>query len=117
LIAAIMMSTFMPSVCVTSTRPTDWAIPTLGTVITLLPKGFTSLYQPGNASQVLVVMEGELEIRLTGGIHFRLKPKDIFALPSWLSYRHRHDRPRFGISLFPEVGRWVFGVGPVDCHP
>ncbi|MFS7185123.1 cupin domain-containing protein [Serratia proteamaculans] len=65
----------------------DWAIPTLGTVITLLPKGFTSLYQRGNASQVLVVMEGELEIRLTGGIHFRLKPKDIFALPSWLSYR------------------------------
>lgn len=65
----------------------DWAIATLGTSMRLVPKGWSGRPYRSTDSAVLVVVEGELDVEIVGGQRFTLTPRDVMALPGWVSYR------------------------------
>ena len=62
-----------------------WAMPTMATLIRLLPRGFATLPYRATDSAVFAVVEGEGELRV-GGQHFALTPHDIVVVPGWMSY-------------------------------
>jgi gentisate 1,2-dioxygenase len=66
------------------------AMPTIGTFIQLLPKGFSSRPCRSTDGTVYVVVEGKGESRV-GDQVFGWEPHDIFVAPSWLPVSHRAD--------------------------
>jgi gentisate 1,2-dioxygenase len=65
----------------------DHAMPTMGTFIQLLPKGFkTSRYRSTDAA-VFAVTEGRGRTRI-GDVTLDWGPKDIFVAPSWKPIEH-----------------------------
>jgi gentisate 1,2-dioxygenase len=80
----------------------DYAIPTMGTFIQLLPKEFsTSRYRSTDAT-VFSVVEGRGRTRI-GDQTFEWGPKDIFVAPSWqwLSHEADEDAVLFSFSDRP----------------
>jgi gentisate 1,2-dioxygenase len=74
-------------------NPSDggWAMPTLATMIRLLPKGFATRPYRGSDSTVFIVVEGHGELRV-GAQRFELTPHDVAVVPGWLSYTlHSRD--------------------------
>jgi gentisate 1,2-dioxygenase len=68
----------------------DYAIPTIGTFIQLLPKGFaTSRYRSTDAT-VYVAVEGRGRTRINDQ-SLEWGPKDIFVAPSWHWVSHEAD--------------------------
>jgi gentisate 1,2-dioxygenase len=68
----------------------DYALPTIGSFIQLLPKGFsTSRYRSTDAT-VFVPIEGRGRSRI-GDETFEWGPKDIFVVPSWCWATHQTD--------------------------
>jgi gentisate 1,2-dioxygenase len=68
----------------------DWAMPTIGTAIQLLPKGFTTRPYRATDGTVYVVVEGAGESRV-GGEVFRWQQHDIFVVPSWVAVSHQAE--------------------------
>jgi gentisate 1,2-dioxygenase len=68
----------------------DFAMPTIGTFIQLLPKGFSTRPYRASDSTVFVAVEGSGESRIADRI-FRWEPHDIFVVPSWHWVGHRAD--------------------------
>jgi gentisate 1,2-dioxygenase len=69
----------------------DWAMPTSGTCIQLLPAGFASLPYRSTDAAVHVCVEGEGETRVSapgGDAVLRWGPRDIFVVPGWMSHTH-----------------------------
>ena len=66
----------------------DWAMPTIGTCMQLLPKGFATRPYRATDGTVFVVVEGEGESRV-GDQLFRWQQHDIFVAPSWLPVSHQ----------------------------
>lgn len=68
-------------------NPTDggWAMPTMATMIRLLPRGFTTLPYRGSDSTVFIVAEGRGELRV-GEQRFALTAHDIVVVPGWMAY-------------------------------
>ncbi|MFC3051871.1 gentisate 1,2-dioxygenase [Kordiimonas pumila] len=66
------------------------AMPTIGTFMQLLPKGFeTSAYRSTDAT-VFVPVEGKGRTKV--GAHvFEWGPRDVFIIPSWQTVRHEAD--------------------------
>jgi gentisate 1,2-dioxygenase len=62
-----------------------WAMPTMATMIRLLPKGFTTLPYRASDSMVFVAVEGRGAIQV-GAHRFDLSPRDIVVVPGWLSF-------------------------------
>lgn len=74
-------------------NPSDggWAMPTLATMIRLLPKAFATRPYRGSDSTVFIVVEGHGELRV-GAQRFELTPHDVAVVPGWLSYTlHARD--------------------------
>ena len=74
-------------------NPTDggWAMPTMATMIRLLPQGFATLPYRSSDSVVFVVVEGRGELRI-GERRLALTPHDIVVVPGWLAYTlHAED--------------------------
>ena len=68
----------------------DYAMPTMGTFIQLLPKGFsTSRYRSTDAT-VFVPIEGTGRSRI-GDQGFEWGPRDVFVVPSWKWVSHEAD--------------------------
>jgi len=65
----------------------DFAMPTIGTFIQLLPKGYATRPYRSTDGTVFVVVEGEGESRV-GDQLFRWQPHDIFVVPSWMPVSH-----------------------------
>jgi gentisate 1,2-dioxygenase len=66
----------------------DYAMPTIGTFMQLLPKGFaTSPYRSSDGT-VFVCVEGKGETKI-GEESFAWGPRDIFVAPSWQRTVHR----------------------------
>ena len=65
----------------------DYAMPTIGTFIQLLPKGFSTGPYRSTDGTVYVAVEGAGESRV-GDQVFRWKPRDIFVAPSWIPVSH-----------------------------
>jgi gentisate 1,2-dioxygenase len=65
----------------------DWAMPTIGPCIQLLPKDFSTRPYRATDGTVFVAVEGNGESRV-GGRVFRWEPRDIFVVPSWVPVSH-----------------------------
>ena len=68
----------------------DHAMPTMGTFIQLLPKGFKTARYRSTDATVFVAMEGRGRTRI-GEETFDWGPKDIFVVPSWKPVTHEAD--------------------------
>jgi gentisate 1,2-dioxygenase len=63
------------------------AMPTIGTFIQLLPKGFAGQPYRATDGAVYVCVEGEGETRVGDSV-MRWGPRDIFVVPGWMSHTH-----------------------------
>jgi gentisate 1,2-dioxygenase len=68
----------------------DFAMPTIGTFIQLLPKGFHTRPYRATDATVFVAVEGRGESRV-GDQVLRWEPHDIFVVPSWAWVSHEVD--------------------------
>jgi gentisate 1,2-dioxygenase len=70
----------------------DWAMPTIGTCLQLLPKGFASLPYRATDAAVYVCVEGDGETVISslgvGETVLRWGPRDIFVVPGWAAHTH-----------------------------
>jgi gentisate 1,2-dioxygenase len=88
----------------------DHAMPTMGTFIQLLPKGFKTARYRSTDAAVFVAMEGSGRSRV-GDEDFAWGPKDIFVVPSWKTVTHEADAESvlFSFSDRPvqeKIGVW-----------
>ncbi len=68
-----------------------WAMPTMATMIRLLPKGFVTQPYRSSDSVVFVTVEGTGEIHL-GTQRFVLAPHDVVVVPGWMAHTlHAND--------------------------
>jgi gentisate 1,2-dioxygenase len=65
----------------------DWAIPTIGTTMRLVPKGFPTKFYRSTDSTVVVALEGSPSVEIEGQAPVKLSPNDIFAIPGWHKWR------------------------------
>jgi gentisate 1,2-dioxygenase len=68
----------------------DFAMPTIGTFIQLLPKGFKTARYRATDATVFTVVEGRGRSRI-GEQVFEWGPRDIFVVPSWQWATHEAD--------------------------
>jgi len=66
------------------------AMPTIGTFIQYLPKGFEGSSERVTDGTIYHVVEGTGRT-VVGATSFAWKPRDIFVAPSWLPVRHEAD--------------------------
>lgn len=73
-------------------NPVDggWAMPTIGTCLQLLPKGFTTAPYRATDATVFVGVEGSGRTRI-GTETFEWGPRDVFVVPSWHEVVHEAD--------------------------
>jgi len=88
----------------------DWAMPTIGTAMQLLPRGFTGAPYRSSDSTVFVAVEGS-GCTVVGGEAFRWRKHDVFIVPSWREYRHEaaDESTLFSFSDRPvqeKLGLW-----------
>ena len=67
-----------------------WPMPTIGTFMQLLPKGFRGKPYRSTDSTVYSVVEGKGRVKV-GGETFAWSPKDTFVVPSWMPYTLEAD--------------------------
>ena len=74
------------------TNPNDGghAMPTIGSFIQLLPKGFSAERYRATDATVFVCVEGKGKTRI-GRTHLDWGPKDIFLVPSWQPVVHEAE--------------------------
>ncbi len=74
-----------------------WAMPTMATMIRLLPAGFSTQPYRSSDSMVFIVVEGRGEIRIAGSDaggdadgageqRLQLTPHDVVVVPGWMAY-------------------------------
>ncbi len=68
----------------------DWAMPTIGTFMQLLPKGFKGIPYQSTDSTVYAVVEGKGRCIINGQT-MAFGPKDVFVCPSWMQYSLEAD--------------------------
>ena len=68
-------------------NPADggWAMPTMATMIRLLPAGFATLPYRSSDSTVYIAAEGSGELRVAGQ-RLALTPHDIVVVPGWMAF-------------------------------
>ena len=87
-----------------------WAMPTIGTCLQLLPKGFASTPYRSTDATVFVGVEGSGTVRI-GDAVYEWGPRDVFVVPSWHEITHeaREDAVLFSYSDRPiqeKLGLW-----------
>lgn len=70
-------------------NPVDggWAMPTIGTCLQLLPKGFDGAPYRSTDATVYVGVEGRGQTTIRGEV-FEWGPRDVFVVPSWAEITH-----------------------------
>jgi gentisate 1,2-dioxygenase len=68
----------------------DFAMPTIGTFIQLLPKGFKTARYRSTDATVFAAIEGKGRTRI-GDNTFEWGPRDLFVVPSWHWVTHEAD--------------------------
>jgi gentisate 1,2-dioxygenase len=68
-------------------NPVDggWAMPTMATMIRLLPKGFATRPYRSSEGAIFIAVEGSGRVE-AGGERFDLAPHDVFVVPGWIPY-------------------------------
>jgi gentisate 1,2-dioxygenase len=64
-----------------------WAMPTMGTAMQLLPRGFSGAPYRSSDSAVFVVVEGQGRT-VVNGEALEWRQHDVFVVPSWREYHH-----------------------------
>ena len=94
-------------------NPVDggWAMPTMATMIRLLPEGFATLPYRSTDSTIFVVVEGRGELRLgaSGEQRFALTPHDIVVVPGWMAYTLHADEDLVLFSYSDRVAQEKLG--------
>ncbi|MGI4814364.1 MAG: gentisate 1,2-dioxygenase [Janthinobacterium lividum] len=74
-------------------NPVDggWAMPTMATMISLLPEGFATKPYRSTDSTVFVVVEGSGTLQ-AGDETFNLSPQDVCVVPGWMTYTLKADK-------------------------
>ncbi len=88
----------------------DFAMPTIGAFVQLLPEGFATRPYRATDATVFVAVEGSGQTRV-GDRVFDWEPHDIFVVPSWVSVSHQAaaDAVLFSYSDRPvqeKLGLW-----------
>jgi gentisate 1,2-dioxygenase len=65
----------------------EWAMPTIGTFLQLLPAGFATRRYRATDAAVYVCVEGAGETRV-GETVLRWEPRDVFVVPGWAAHTH-----------------------------
>lgn len=65
----------------------EWAMPTMGTAMQLLPRGFSGTPYRATDSTVFVVVEGSGRTVVTGEA-LEWRRHDVFVVPSWREHHH-----------------------------
>ena len=68
-----------------------WAMPTIATWMTYLPKGFETRPMRSTDGQGLIVVEGEITFELDGKTHVAGE-SDVVAIPSWTNKKMRASK-------------------------
>jgi len=68
----------------------DFALPTIGTFLQLLPKGFATTRYRSTDATTFVAIEGRGRSRI-GDKVFEWQPRDVFVVPSWHWVSHEAD--------------------------
>jgi gentisate 1,2-dioxygenase len=68
----------------------DWAMPTMGASLQLLPKGFETASYRATDATIFTATEGTGR-SIIGDTVFEWGPNDIFVVPSWAPVRHEAD--------------------------
>ena len=85
-----------------------WAMPTMATMIRLLPSGFTTHSYRSSDSAIFVVVEGRGEMRV-GAQHFALTPHDVVVMPGWMAYTLHADNDLVLFSYSDRVAQEKLG--------
>jgi len=88
----------------------DWAMPTIGTSLRLLPAGFISKPYRSTDGLVMSVTEGSMTLRFANTT-LKVNPKDVIAVPGWVDYtvEAHNDTVVFAFSDRPvheKLGLW-----------
>jgi gentisate 1,2-dioxygenase len=91
-------------------NPVDggWAMPTMATMIRLLPAGFETLPYRGSDSAVFIVVEGKGALRI-GDENFALTPHDIVTVPGWSPFTLQADTDLVLFSYSDRVAQEKLG--------
>jgi gentisate 1,2-dioxygenase len=89
----------------------DYAMPTIGTFMQLLPKGFETAAYRSTDAMVFSVVEGTGTVHVGEDHHFNFGPRDCFVVPSWHACRFeaKEDVVVFSFSDRPvqeKLGFW-----------
>lgn len=68
----------------------DYAMPTIGAFIQMLPKGFSTTPYRSTDATIFTVVEGRGRSRV-GDMVMEWGPKDLFVIPSWFRATHEAD--------------------------
>jgi gentisate 1,2-dioxygenase len=93
------------------TNPVDggWAMPTMATMVQLLPAGFETQPYRSSDSGVFVVAEGSGSVEV-GGERFELSPRDVFVIPGWMAYTLRAAETLVLFSFSDRVAQEKLGI-------
>jgi gentisate 1,2-dioxygenase len=86
-----------------------WAMPTIATMVRLLPQGFASRPYRSTDSAVFVVVEGRGELRI-GEQRFALTPHDVVVVPGWMAYTLHADENLVLFSYSDRVAQEKLGL-------
>ena len=81
----------------------DFAMPTIGTFIQLLPKGFKTARYRATDATVFCPIEGRGRSRI-GDAVFEWGPRDLFVVPSWQWVTHEADDGCRAVQLLGSAG-------------
>ncbi len=86
-----------------------WAMPTMATMIRLLPKGFATQAYRSSDSAIFIVVEGSGELRV-GERHFPLTPHDVVVVPGWMAYTLHAQQDLVVFSYSDRVAQEKLGL-------
>jgi gentisate 1,2-dioxygenase len=91
-------------------RTGDWAMPTMGPAIQLVPKGLATAPYRATDGTIFAVAEGRGTAKI-GNAEFVLSPRDVFVCPpwAWRSFKAEDDLVLFHFSDRPvqeKLGLW-----------
>jgi len=91
-------------------NPVDggWAMPTMATMVRLLPAGFVTRAYRSSDSAVFLVLEGRGRVE-AGSDVFDLEPHDVFVVPGWMSYTLRASEEMVVFSFSDRVAQEKLG--------
>ncbi len=93
------------------TNPSDggWAMPTIATWLTQLPKGFESKDQRATDGRTVIVVEGEVTAEIDGQT-FSMGESDIAVVPSWAWHRLRAEKDAIVFTFSDRSAQEKLGI-------